>query len=78
MRMKLCTRSAIGAFVLVFIGSGCGSGSGTTPTEGKVDAGPNSRIKFKDEYKKMIGKDGQLLFKPGTSGKRPPGIPKKP
>ena len=37
---------------------------------------PEQHLKYKEEYKKMLGKDGQLLWKPSESKKRPPGIPK--
>ena len=71
-------REAAGLATLLILGSGCGS---STPTPEKAalssaDAGPNSRLKFKDEYKKMLDKDGKMLFKPSESNKRPPGVPK--
>ena len=37
-------------------------------------ASGNSRIKFKDEYKQMLGKDGKMLFKPSESKKKPAGV----
>jgi hypothetical protein len=69
--------AAIGLAASVILGAGCDS---KTPTPAKVtssaDAGPNKRLKYKEEYKQMLGKDGQLLWKPSESNKRPPGIPK--
>jgi hypothetical protein len=72
-------RATAGLAALVCILPGCSSSSetgGTTDPEKQVQAGPNSRIKFKEEYKKMIGKDGKLLQKPSDYTKRPPGIPR--
>jgi hypothetical protein len=63
---------------LLITTAGCGSNS-TTPPAGVGDintAGGNSRLKYKEEYKQMLGKDGKLLWKPSTTTKRPPGIPK--
>jgi hypothetical protein len=70
-------RAAIGLLALVYFVPGCGSNAADPAAAGKpVEAGPNSRIKFKDEYKDMIGKNGQLKWKPSQSKKRPPGVPK--
>jgi hypothetical protein len=67
--------AAIGLFAIVSTGSGCGSNT-AAPTPGKAEAaGGNARIKFKDEYKQMLGKDGKMLFKPAESKKRPEGVP---
>ena len=75
--MKRSTQAAIGVAASLLLGSGCGS---NTPTSTKInssaDAGPNARLKFKEEYKQMLGKDGQLLWRPSSTTKRPPGIPK--
>jgi len=70
--------AAIALVALVCLVSGCGSSANAPPTTGAaVEAGPNSRIKFKEDYKKMLGKDGQLLWKPSQSRRLPPGITKK-
>ena len=75
--MNRLTKAAVGVAASLLLGSGCGS---DTPPPTKInssaDAGPNARLKFKEEYKQMIGKDGQLLWKPSSTTKRPPGIPK--
>jgi hypothetical protein len=71
-------RAAIGLLVLASFAAGCGSNAVDPDAAGKpVVAGPNNRIKFKEEYKDMIGKDGQLKWKPSQSKKRPPGVPDK-
>jgi hypothetical protein len=70
--------AAIGSVGLACLGPGCGSTPIPEPAPGKnVQAGANTRIKFKEEYKKMIGKDGKLLFKPSESNKRPPDMPQR-
>jgi hypothetical protein len=75
--LNRCLRAAIGIVALVCLVPGCGSNTADPVAAGKpVEAGPNSRIKFKEEYKDMIGKDGQLRWKPSESKKRPPGVPK--
>jgi hypothetical protein len=72
---SLC--AAIGIAGLLTLGTGCGSGTPEPPKDlTSANAGPNARLKFKDEYKQMLGKDGQLLWKPSESSKRPPGVPK--
>ena len=69
--MKHASLAALGLLAVVGFGSGCGSNTAAPNTQGQpVVAGGNSRIKFKDEYKKMISKDGKMLFKP--SEKRQP------
>jgi hypothetical protein len=68
-------RATIGLFVAVCIGAGCGSNTAPPPTDSKpAVAGGNSRIKYKPEYEKMLGKDGKMLFKPSESKKRPDGV----
>jgi hypothetical protein len=75
--LNRCLRTALGLFALLSIGAGCGSNSGEKAEPGKpIPAGPDTRIKFKDEYKQMLGKDGKMLWKPSESKKRPQGIPK--
>ena len=75
--MNRLRQALIGMAALLPLASGCGSNT-PAPTEitSSADAGPNRRLKFKEEYKQMIGKDGQLLWKPSSTTKRPPGIPK--
>jgi hypothetical protein len=69
-------RPAIVLSSLVFIECGCGGS--TTESEvtknNTVQAAANGRIKFKDEYKQMLDKDGKMKWNPSTSRKRPPGI----
>jgi hypothetical protein len=70
------TRAVIGLVAIVGLGSGCGASGPAPPPPGQpVIAGGNSRVKFKDEYKKMIGPDGKMLFKPSETNKRPAGVP---
>jgi hypothetical protein len=71
---SLC--AAIGIAGSLILGAGCGSDTPTPTVAGPAVAGPNKRIKYKDEYKKMLGKDGQLLWKPSQSSKLPPDVPK--
>ena len=69
--------AAMGVAASLLVAPGCGSDTGApTKATGSADAGPNARLKFKDEYKKMLGKDGQLKWKPSESAKRPDGVPK--
>jgi hypothetical protein len=72
------SRFAIVLGTAVVLGVGCSPGP--TPAQGtgnsSADAGPNSRLKYKEEYKKMLNKDGQLRWKPSESARRPEGIPK--
>jgi hypothetical protein len=71
-------RAVIGLLVLASVAPGCGSNAVDPEAAGKpVVAGPNNRIQFKEEYKDMIGKDGQLKWKPSQSKKRPSGVPGK-
>jgi hypothetical protein len=68
-------RALAGLVALVAIGPGCGPNSAPPTEPGQpVQAGANTRIPFKEEYKQMIGKDGKMLWKPSQSTKRPPGI----
>jgi hypothetical protein len=69
--LNRCLHAAIGLVVLISLGSGCG-GEPEVPAS-KVDiskVGGNQRLQFKDDYKKMISKDGKFLMKPGM--KTPP------
>jgi hypothetical protein len=69
-------RTVIGLFAVVWFGSGCGSNAPPPTADGKLPvAGANSRIKYKDEYKQMLGKDGKMIYKPSESKKRPQGSP---
>jgi hypothetical protein len=63
--------------LLALVDSGCGGSSADNPaTKGNtVQAAADRRIKFKDEYKKMLGKDGKMLWNPSQSKKRPAGVP---
>jgi len=74
--LTLSFRSAIVLASLLFLESGCG-GSSTESEATKnntVQAAADRRIKFKDEYKDMVGKDGKMKWNPSQSSKRPPGI----
>ncbi|MDR3622157.1 MAG: hypothetical protein P4L85_22595 [Paludisphaera borealis] len=65
-------RSALIVLACLGFGAGCGSqtpASSSAPAE-LGEAGPNQRLRFKPEYKQMIGKHGELLKK------RPANIPK--
>jgi hypothetical protein len=64
--LNRCLRAAIGLVVLMGLGSGCGR-EPEVPAS-KVDlskVGGNARLQFKEEYKKMISRDGKYLGKPG-------------
>ncbi len=76
--LNRCLCVALGLFALVLFGSGCGgSQEGAPPDPAKsAQAGPNTRIKFKDEYKQVLGKDGKLLLKPSETKKLPSRFPK--
>jgi len=66
--------ATIGLVIVLGFASGCGSSTpAPAPGQPAIVSG-NSRIKFKDEYKQMIGKDGKMLFKPSESKKKPAGI----
>jgi hypothetical protein len=59
-------RAAIGLVVLVGLGSGCGSGSEAPATKADLSkVGGNARLKYTDEMKQVIGKDGKVQIKPG-------------
>jgi hypothetical protein len=65
--LNRCLRAAIGLVVVMGLGSGCGQGEPDVPAS-KVDfskVGGNARLKFKEEYKQIIGKDGRVEIKPG-------------
>jgi hypothetical protein len=68
-------RVAIGLVAVAGLGSGCGSNAPAPAPGQPVVAGANSRIQFKEDYKKMIGKDGKMLWKPSESKRRPAGVP---
>ena len=70
-------RATIPLLALMCLLPGCGSSTPDTPTKPVTasDAGPNRRLQFKDEYKQMLGNDGQYHLKPGM--KPPPGVTKK-
>jgi hypothetical protein len=59
--------------VLVSLEFGCGgSASNSEATKNDtVQAAANRRIKFKPEYKDMIGPDGKMKFNPSQVQKRP-------
>jgi hypothetical protein len=69
--LNRCLRAAIGLVVLLGLGSGCGRETDVPASQVDLSkVGGNQRLQFKDEYKKMIGKDGRFLMKPGM--KNPP------
>jgi hypothetical protein len=70
--VKHINRPALALLAVVGLGSGCGKTEAPNTPGQPVIAGGNSRIPFKDEYKKMISKDGKMLFKP-SDRKLPPG-----
>ena len=53
------------------IAAGCGSKPSVPASTEPALAGPNRRYQMKDEYKQVLGKDGQMLWKQGM--KLPPG-----
>jgi hypothetical protein len=57
----------VGVAMLISFVPGCGSDAAPElPGPGRLgEAGPNRRLKLKDEYKQAIGKDGRLILKPG-------------
>jgi hypothetical protein len=61
---------------MVFLEFGCGGS--TTDSEATknntVQAAADRHIKFKDEYKQMLGKDGKLKWNPSQTKKKPAGI----
>jgi hypothetical protein len=65
--LKRVCYALLGISLLIGLESGCGSDSGPEmAVPGKLDdAGPNRRLKIKDEYKQAISKDGRLILKPG-------------
>jgi hypothetical protein len=69
-------RPAIVLGSLVFLGCGCGGSiSESEATKNNtVQAAADRRIKFKDEYKQMLDKDGKMKWNPSQSRKRPSGI----
>lgn len=70
---RCVARSMLIAAACIGFQAGCGSGTSTAPPSSPDDigeAGPNRLLRFKPEYKQMIGKNGELLKK------RPPSVPK--
>jgi hypothetical protein len=65
--LKRCLRAAIVLVVLMGFGSGCGSQPETPASQVDLSkVGGNRRLKAPgDDYKKLIGKDGQYKAKPG-------------
>jgi hypothetical protein len=67
-------RAAFGAVAFLCLLPGCGSGEGPSKEAGAVPA-PTRRLlandKNADVYKKMVGKDGKLLWKPGMPKEAP-------
>ncbi len=55
-------RASLVFSTVLFLGAGCGGPEGPPEaTKGNtVQAGADRRVKFKDEYKKMIGPDGKM------------------
>ena len=67
-------RTAFCLFAVVVLGTGCGSNTAQTTPGQPVVAGGNSRIKFKPEYKKLLGEGGKTHFKPSEFKKPPQGV----
>ena len=65
--MKPLLAWVAGVAMLISLVPGCGSDAAPeSPGPGRLgEAGPNRRLKLKDEYKQAIGKDGRLILKPG-------------
>jgi hypothetical protein len=66
---------AIVLAVLISLECGCGSSSSSNAEATKnntVPAAADRRIKFKPEYKDMIGSDGKMKFIPSQSTKKRP------
>ena len=63
-------------FSLVFLECGCGGSSNESAVtkNNTVQAAADRHIKFKDEYKEMLGKDGKMKWNPSQTKKRPAGI----
>jgi hypothetical protein len=75
--LNLFFSRAIVLALLALLGPGCGSNHVTSSPATKGDTVPaaaNRRIRFKEEYKQMLGKDGKMLWTPSTTNKRPPGV----
>ena len=74
--MTRSSRPVIVLAALVFLQCGCGGSTSESELtkNNTVQAAADRRIKFKDEYKDMIGKDGKMKFNPSQSKKRPSGI----
>lgn len=66
--MKRRLLATFGLVVLMGLGSGCGQKPEEVPAS-KVDiskVGGNQRLKPPgDDFKKLIGKDGRIMIKPG-------------
>ena len=62
---------------LALLESGCGGSITDHPAtkDNTVQAAADRRIKFKEEYKKMLEKNPKILSTPSQSRKPPPGIP---
>lgn len=69
--MKLHSRSPILLAACSILASGCGPEPAPPTVTGAAAAGPNRRYQMKEEYKQVLGKDGQLLWKPGMPMPRP-------
>jgi hypothetical protein len=75
--MNRFSLAAIGLAISVVLVSGCGQTAAQPEKVGSsAEAGPNARLKYKEEYKQMLDKNGQLRWKPSESTRRPEGIPK--
>jgi hypothetical protein len=57
----------LGCVALLIVSPGCDSGAPPEAGPGGTlgEAGPNRRLKLRDEYKQAIGKDGKMILKPG-------------
>jgi hypothetical protein len=69
-----CRRAASGAVALLCLLPGCGSGD-SRAREAEAVPAPTRRLLANDKnaevYKKMVGKDGKLLWKPGMPKEAP-------
>jgi hypothetical protein len=61
--LKRFLYALMGITILMCFGPGCGSDS---PSDAAAQgAGPNRRLKLKEEYKQAIDKNGRMIMKPG-------------
>ena len=65
--MKPLLALTVGVALLISFVPGCGSDAApeSRGPGGLGEAGPNRRLRLKDEYKQAIDKNGHLILKPG-------------